>query len=496
MNAFTNADWSLMIPEIALVVFALVIFTIDLLMGIRGKRASLGVLSVFALLIALALLLTTDKTGTIAYTFVLDPFAILFKIVILAGTALVILMSMAYLKKNPEIYQGEFYYLLLFAAAGAMLMVSSVDLVTLYIGLEVLSIASYCLAGFRKQHLKSNEAAMKYVILGGVSSAFILYGISFVYGLTGTTNLLIIGSEMAAIYDNFGYLVIMSLLFMLVGFGFKISSVPFHMWAPDVYEGAPTPITAFLSVVSKVAVFGLTLRVLILGFGAIFEQWYFFFGLIAAMTMIIGNIVALAQKSSKRLMAYSGIAQAGYLLVPLAAALPGEVMLSQIVFYAFAYLLMTLGAFAVITFVTEDAGSDDLSAFSGLHQRSPFLAFAMAVFLFSLAGLPVTAGFFGKFYIFLGVMTQHMYWLAIIMAVTSIISFYYYFTIIKHMYMAKTDNGVEEANQDHHAENQKPLSIPVSINLIVLVALIGTVLLGVMPNLLTTILNSTEWMIF
>ncbi|OEH85452.1 NADH-quinone oxidoreductase subunit N [Desulfuribacillus stibiiarsenatis] len=482
MPNLMDANWALLTPEIVLVSFAILILIFDFMTGIKGHKPTLGMLSIFALLVTIVLVARGDGMSYIDHTFVVDSFAILFKVVILLGVTLVILLSMNYLNRHDDIYQGEYYYLLLFAAAGAMLMVSSLDLVTLYVGLEILSISSYCLAGFRKTNVKSNEAALKYVILGGVASAFILFGMSYVYGLTGTTNLLSIATQLPEVYQAYSYLVIMALLFMIVGFGFKISIVPFHMWAPDVYEGAPTPITAFLTVVSKVAGFAIFLRILTVGFGSMFAHWNYYIAAIAAATMIVGNVVALRQRNIKRLMAYSGIAQAGYLLVPIGAALSWNVTLSQILFYSVAYLFMTLGAFAVITLVTENDSSEDISAFAGLHRRSPVLAFSMTVFLISLAGLPLTAGFFGKFYIFIGVMTGQMYWLAAIMAVTSIISFYYYFGIIREMYMRDTD--------------KRSILLPSTLSITIAICLVGTIGLGVFPNILTNFLINVEWIMF
>ena len=481
MEVMSNIQWSLMLPEMVLAGLAVVILLIDVFTGVRGSKPYLGIFSVVALATSFILLYADDRVGNIGSVFMLDTFAILFKTIILLGTALVIIISMHYLRKHPQVYQGEFYYLMLFASVGAMLMVSSADLITLYIGLEILSIASYCLAGFRKSHVKSTEAAMKYVILGGVSSAFILYGMSFVYGMTGSTSLAVIGYQMTEMYVHFSALTLISLLFMVVGFGFKISTVPFHMWAPDVYEGAPTPVTAFVAVVSKVAAFAMMLRVLSFGYSGIFGEWYGYIAVLAAVTMIVGNFIALTQNNVKRLMAYSGIAQAGYLLVPVASAITWDVAFSQIFFYACAYLLMNLGVFAVITVVTEDSASEAIASFAGLHQRSPFLAFSMTVFLLSLAGLPVTAGFFGKFYIFLGVMTREMYWLAAVMALTSICSFYYYFSIIRQMYMQPTYRDT--------------LKAPLGLAAAVLICLFGTVLLGIMPNLLTNFLNGISWFI-
>lgn len=483
MTAF-NADWSLMTPEIVLAILALTVFTIDFTTGVRGKKPFIGTLSVISLLITIVLVVIFNQTsGSIGDTFIVDPFAMLFKIVILIGVALVIMSSMSYMDKHKDMYQGEMYSILLFAALGAMLMVSSADLITLFIGLELLSISSYALAGFRKSQAKSSEAALKYVVLGGTASAFILYGMSFLYGLTGTTSLAEIGTAMPHLYAQYPYLVIMSLLFMLAGFGFKISIVPFHMWAPDVYEGAPTPVTGFLATVSKVAGFAILIRILAVGFGAIYQEWYFIIAVIAALTMIVGNTVALVQSNVKRLMAYSGIAQAGYLLVPLAASLSFNITMSMIVYYAFGYVFMTLGAFAIISYVTEEANSEEISSFAGLYKRSPFLAHAMTVFLVSMAGLPITAGFVGKVYIFLGVMTSEMVWLAVIMIVTSTISFFYYFGIIKQMYMRAP------------REEDSMLKAPTSISLLVTISLIGTFGLALFANMLTNYMNGLNWII-
>ncbi len=483
MTAF-NADWSLMTPEIVLAILALIVFTIDFTTGIRGKKPFIGVLSVISLLITIFLVIIFNQTpGTITHSFIVDPFAMLFKIVILIGVSLVIITSMSYLDKHKDIFHGEMYSLFLFAALGAILMVSSADLITLFVGLELLSISSYCLAGFRRSQAKSSEAALKYVILGGTASAFILYGMSFLYGLTGTTNLVTIGENMPVLYGHNQYLITMSLLFMIAGFGFKISIVPFHMWAPDVYEGAPTPVTGFLAVVSKVAGFGILLRILALGFGGIYKEWYFILAIIAALTMIVGNTVALLQTNIKRLMAYSGIAQAGYLLLPLAASLNLYISLNMIVYYAFAYVFMTLGAFAIISYVTDSAETEDISSFAGLYKRSPFLAHAMTVFLVSMAGLPLTAGFVGKVYIFLGVITSEMVWLAVIMIVTSTISFFYYFGIIKQMYMRAP---IDESST---------LKIPTSISLVVTISLIGTFGLAIFANFLMNYMNGLNWIV-
>ena len=483
-----DANWSLMTPEIVLAVLALVVFTLDFMTGIKGRKPFLAKISVFSLLVTAVLVFVTNRFyASIGDMFIIDPFAMVFKIIILVSVALVILMSMHYLEKNLDLYQGEYYSLMLFSALGGMLMVSSADLVTLYIGLEIVSIASYALVGFKKHNHKSTESAIKYVILGGASSAFILYGMSFLFGLTGTTSVAEIGQAMPALFAEYPYLVMMSLLFMLAGLGFKISVVPFHMWAPDVYEGAPTPVTAFLSVVSKIAAFAVVLRVFIMAFGSIFEEWTLLLAIVAAVTMLAGNLIALTQKNIKRLMAYSGIAQAGYLLVALATTAQNpNATVNIVAFYSVAYLLMVLGAFAVITVVTENTKSvnkEDIRSFNGLYKRSPFLAIAMTVFLVSLAGLPFTAGFVGKANIFFGAIKGGMLWLAVLMFATSIISFFYYFGIIRQMFSVEPNPNEEEE-----------LKVPRSISAVVMFGMVLTVLLGVLPGLLTNIFAKFQWM--
>lgn len=552
MNAANlTISWAILTPELALILIALAVLVLDFMTGVRGSKPTLGMMSIFALLVALVILHTNDQIGFIGASFVLDPFAILFKTIIMIGAALVILMSMHYLRQNPEIYQGEFYYLILFATAGAMLMVSSADLITLYIGLEILSIASYVLAGFKTRSTKSNEAAMKYLVLGGTASAFILFGMSYIYGLTGTTNLVEIGSVITQVFVSYTFLVSMAILFMLVGFGFKLAIAPFHMWAPDVYEGAPTPITAFLAAVSKVAAFAFVLRIMALGFGQIFGAWYFYIAILAAVSMFVGNIIALRQTNIKRLLAYSGIAQAGYLLVPIGAAITWDLAFSQILFYGIGYILAIMGIFAIVVVVGEDTrtrllgkkektlGSEDLvqannavladaldhdaiETYRGLYYRSPLLAIAMTVFLVSLAGLPVTAGFFGKFYIFLGAMTNEMYWLALVMALTSIISFYYYFQVIRVMFLepaldsdlvkvelladdsvdgpADEDSSLDDSLSDDELYDAEVivdrLDVPNSILVVVISALVLTIGLGAMPGIITNFLIKVSWIIF
>jgi NADH-quinone oxidoreductase subunit N len=477
-----DTNWALLTPEIVLGALAILIFTIDFMTGIHGRKPFIGRLSVLSLIITGALVVMTNRTsGSIADVFIIDPYALIFKLIILSGVVAVILISMSYLEKHKEVYQGEYYSLMLFSALGGMLMVSSADLITLFIGLEIVSISSYCLAGFKKHHRHSTEAAIKYVILGGTASAFILYGMSFLYGLTGSTSLVEIGASMPQLFQDYTFMIYLSLFFMLGGFGFKIAMVPFHMWAPDVYEGAPTPVTAFLSVVSKLAGFGLVLRVLVTGFEGIYQEWAFIIATMAALTMITGNLIALSQRNVKRLMAYSGIAQAGYILVPIATIIT-NVGVNVLMFYSVAYLFMTIGAFAIILLVTEDTGSHDLNSFAGLFSRSPYMAVAMTVFLLSLAGMPLTAGFVGKANIFILAVSGDMLWLAAVMIVTSVISFVYYFGIIKQMFMVEP------------RANDKTLSPSLGTKVVVTVAFTFTLVLGFLPGWLMDIFTTFNWM--
>lgn len=495
-------NWGLLAPELTILVFAAAITIADLVMRDEGDRKIFGWVSIVAIAIAIYFttkqLQMTEVEYLLNNTYRVDSFGSLFKLIFLVGTALVFLMAIHHVDKKEIKYDGELYYLFLTALLGAMMMASSADIITLYIGLEVLSISSYIMAGIRKDNLKSNEAAFKYVVTGGVSSAIFLYGASFIYGLTGSTNIFEIAQALPETFANgYSFYSYLGFIMMIVGLSYKISVLPSYMWAPDVYEGAPTPVTAFLSVISKAAGFAIILRLTLTIFTTLVgpsaadpqQPEYFFFdtmtvvlAVLAGASMIIGNTMALRQTNVKRLMALSSVAQAGYILVPLAAMKypSAELMtvdISNMIFYLMAYLMMNLGAFAVITLVTKDAGTEDLKSFAGLYHRSPLLAFSMTIFLLSLAGLPVTAGFIGKFNIFVSALTVQSYWLASIMVVTSVISYFYYFNIIRQMYM-----------RAGHTEER--LKVPFGIQFVVLATFLGTFVFGLLPNMLLNFLNN------
>lgn len=481
-------DWTVMAPELILVVAAALMTLIDLVWKDNWDRRWLGALGLAAVLAAGVFVVKAfggQPYEILGNTYRVDDFALAFKVLILGGTALVLLLSFAHIYKEEVRDQGEFYYLLLSAALGGMIMASSADLITLFVGLELLSISSYILVAVRKKRVESAEAAWKYVVLGGVSSAFILYGMSFLYGLAGSTNLFDIQHRLAEAYTR-GYesFVYLSLLLMAVGFGFKIASAPFHMWAPDVYQGAPTPVTGFLAVVSKTAAFAMVFRILIVAFLQLFQMgmWLEIAGplllLLAGASMIVGNVVALRQTSAKRLLAYSSIAHAGYMLVPLAVW--GFTFIESTLYYLLAYLFMTIGAFAVLMIVERNEKSEDIAAFAGLHRRSPLLAAAMTILLLSLAGIPVTAGFFGKFYILVNALSSVKLSIALIMIATTVISYFYYFEFIRQMYFRPSPRGGK-------------LAVSGLTVAVILVSVLGTVGLGIFPQDVLHLLGGINW---
>lgn len=492
LQTLLSYNWGLMAPEFVILGAATLLSLIDLFMGDRQNRKPLVWIGLAGIVIALIFLtgqLGDEPADILNSTYQFDPFSQSFKFILLVGAAFVLLIAMHYEPKGGLQYRGEFYYLTLTALLGAMMMASSADLITLFIGLELLSISSYILAGIQKSSLQSNEAAMKYVINGGISTAFTLFGLSYIYGLTGSTNLFEIGSRLANLPNGeLPYLAGLAFIITFVGLSFKIATVPFQMWAPDVYQGSPTPVTAFLSVVSKTAGFVIIIRLFLTAFhstpGLAEEDYNLLWSLkpiiayLAAITMIVGNTIALRQKNIKRLFAYSSIAHAGYLLVPFVSLSP--LWFEGIWFYLVAYLLMNMGVFAILQVVTMKAGSDDITSFSGLYKRAPLVAVAMAIFLVSLAGIPGTAGFIGKLNIFIGALgpiTQmgpfpgHIVLVSIMMA-TTVISYFYYFGIMKQMFMVKAPDTEENK-----------IKLPTGVLVVVALSVIGTILFGIFPSL-------------
>jgi len=383
----------------------------------------------------------------------------------------VIVLSTDYLAKHHLSAVGEYYTLLLFATIGMMFMAASSDLVMIYVGLELTSIACYICAGYHKTNPKSNEAILKYFLLGLIASSIMLYGFSFIYGFTGQTELSLIAEALTG--ETARLAVLGGVMFTLAGFAFKVASVPFHQWVPDVYEGAPTPVTAFLSIGPKAAAFAALARILFIGFPMFVAYWQILFIALAIASMFIGNLLAIPQKNIKRMLAYSSIAHAGYIMIGYAAA--SNDAMAGVLLYIGIYMFISLGAFAVVLAVShEPGGGEELVNFNGLSKRAPFLAMTMAVFMLALAGLPPTAGVWGKVFLFKAAVEQDLWWLALIGFLNSVISLYYYVNVIRHMYVFEPDSD-------------RPLVVPGAFRGVVVVTFIAVIIIGVLPGPLSAL---------
>ncbi len=424
---FPQVDLNLILPFLIISITGLAILMIDLFLS-KDRKWLLGYLGIAGLI--LAGWVSLNLWGNGGYGFrdmvMMDNLAIIFNLIFITASILSILMSIDYIQ-NFRMNYGEYYALLLFATSGMVLMAGSTNLVTIFLGLEILSLALYILAGLNRRDIRSNEAALKYFLLGAFATGFVLYGITLFYGGTGSTNLMSvspIGTGNITLQIGLGLL--------LVGFGFKVSAVPFHMWTPDVYEGAPTPVTAFMSVGSKAAGFAVLLRI----FNQIYpiHEWDKALIVISVLTMTVGNLVALAQTNIKRMLAYSSIAHAGSLFIAL--LVPGQFGMASLLFYIVAYLFMNLGAFASIMYLNK-RGEESLliSDYAGLGGRYPFIGLSMALFMCSLAGIPPTAGFMGKFYIFSTGVNAGYVGLVIVGVLNSVLSVFYYLRLLVIMYM-------------------------------------------------------------
>jgi NADH-quinone oxidoreductase subunit N len=366
--------------------------------------------------------------------------------------------------------QGEYYALILFCTSGMMLLASALDLITLFLGIEVLSISLYILAGYRRDSDASNEAAMKYFLLGAFASAILLYGIALTYGATGTTSLGRIADALTNAESAFpAGLLLAGMAMILIGFAFKVALVPFHMWTPDVYEGAPTPITAFMSAGPKAAAFAAFLRTFFVAFGPIHGDWNMLLSVIAALTMTVGNVAAIAQTNVKRMLAYSSIAHSGYVLIGLVAG--GAAGATGSVFYLIAYTAMNLGAFAVVILLEhKGGGGDELRDYAGVGFRYPLIGAALSLFMISLSGIPPTVGFVGKLYLFGSAVNTGHIWLAVIAVLNSAISVFYYLRLLVLMYMREP------------GEVLPPIRVPAAIGLALLVTALATLGFGVFPG--------------
>ena len=455
------------LPVVVLSLFGIAIMVLEPFVH-SGKRSSLGWLALAGTVAAgLAIVPMHSQPGQwYSNLWIVDEYSTFFHVLFIFIAAMTTLISIDYLPRE-NMNHGEYYALLLFATAGMLVMAGSNELMMVFIGLEILSIATYVLAGFRRTNLRSNEAALKYFLLGSFASAFFLYGVALIFGATGSTHLISIAAA-TFLPDLQLPLVYLSAALILIALCFKVAAAPFHIWAPDVYEGAPTPITGFMSVGPKAAGFAVLFRIFVTAFPLIQDRWVDIMWVVAALTMILGNVIAVVQPNIKRMLAYSSIAHAGYIVVAFtsASARGGSAAL----FYTLAYAAMNMGAFAVVTMLgrSED-GKVQLTDFAGLAARRPGLAALLSLFLLSLAGVPGTAGFAGKFFIFRSAVESGITGLAVIGVLTTVVSFYYYLYVIVQMYM-------KEPGEDFGDVRMTP-----ALGAALAIAAIGTLYLGILP---------------
>lgn len=473
--------YTAILPEAVLTFVGMLILAADPFA--RSKRAFAGV-ALIGLLAAVAAVIPSlgrAQNGDLwGGMIALDDYSVFFKVVFLGASALVVLLGARWAERR-NVALGEYHALVVFATLGMLLMAGSRDLMTIYLGLELASISSYVLAGMLRGDARSNEAAIKYFLNGALASSVLLFGLSLLFGLTGTTYLPAIADATAS--PNVPRLPLYAAIAFLVGgFGFKVAAAPFHFWAPDAYDGAPTPVTAFFSVGPKGAMFAAILRTFMVGLPELAAQWSTVFGWLAVLSMTLGNLTALYQTNIKRMMAYSSIAHAGYMLVGVAVARyafdsPG----SPVMYYVLAYVLTNLGAFAVITALDAEAGPNGAQVrdFAGLYQRSPLLAWAMLVFFVSLIGIPPTAGFLGKFLIFRASVIAEQYWLAIAIALNSAISVGYYYGVVRNMFLVPAA-GAPHAGSDRAAAPRLPVAPGIAAA--VVVAVVGTIGVGLVAQ--------------
>ncbi|MBZ5671718.1 MAG: NADH-quinone oxidoreductase subunit N [Acidobacteriia bacterium] len=475
-NAFFHrADYLAIKPEVLLTMFGLAVLLFDFLLEKRDKYLN-AVLALIGLGFAAVQLgmFWPLLVGQLPYsgfggTFTLDTFAVLAKLIIVLATAIVVLLSMKYLEIEGA-HLGEYYALLLLSAVGMMFLVSGSDLIVLFIALELMALCEYVLTGFLRVNRKSNEAAVKFFLLGAFSSGLLLYGMSLLYGIGGSTKLSIIAQRLAE-RPSPDPLSWVAMITLLAGIFFKIAAVPFHQWTPDVYEGAPTSITAFISVAPKVASFAFFIRILIAALWPMRAEWQVLTIGVSIATMTLGNLAAITQTNIKRFFGYSTISHVGYLLLGLVAAADGNREgLTAIVIYLLVYAFMNLGAFSVVIVMRrKDLIGDEIDDLAGLMARAPGLAILMLIFLLSLAGIPPTAGFIGKYFIFLSLIETGHYYLAVLAVVYAVVALYYYFRIVVAMFMKKAPDTV-------------PLATGPGVTVALGVAVAMTLLIGIYPQ--------------
>ncbi|MCL1474815.1 NAD(P)H-quinone oxidoreductase subunit N [Argonema antarcticum] len=483
----TQLNVGTILPESLVIITLIVVLVGDLIVGRTSARWTpyVAIAGLFASIVALYFQWDMDNTISFLGAFNSDALSVVFRAIIALSAAVTILMSIGYIDKSGTPL-GEFIVILLTAALGAMFLSGADELVTIFVSLETLSISSYLLTGYTKRDPRSNEAALKYLLIGASSSAIFLYGLSLLYGLSGgETQLNAIATGIALRGQSLG--LVIALVFAIAGIAFKISAVPFHQWTPDVYEGSPTPVVAFLSVGSKAAGFALAIRLMVTAFPLVSEQWHFVFTALAILSMVLGNVVALAQTSMKRLLAYSSIAQAGFVMLGLIAGT--EAGYASMVFYLLVYLFMNLGGFTCVILFTLRTGTDQISEYSGLYQKDPLLTLGLSICLLSLGGIPPLAGFFGKLYLFWAGWQAGLYLLVLLGLLTSVISIYYYLRVVKMMVVKEPQEMSDAVKNYPEIRWNLPGMRPLQVGLVL--SVIATSLAGILSNPLFTLANSS-----
>ncbi len=466
-------NFSIISTELLVLVLALVLMAVDLILPAKETRRSIGYIAIFGLLGLFLHTFTQYHLGHSEYfyqnLFILDNFAIFFKQLFILSVGFTILFSLDYVETLPK-YRGEYYVILLFALLGMMVMASANDFLTMFVGLELMTISFYILVGYKLGNRLSSEAGVKYLLIGSASTAVMLYGISLVYGVTSQITF----AGICMNYHLFYAAGLAGITMVMIGFFFKLSVIPFHMWAPDIYQGAPTPITALLAMGSKAAGLAVFMRILYTAFPITADYWLPILSIFAAICMIFGNIMAIRQENLKRMLAYSSIAQAGYMMVGIVAA--DVAGMKAVMFYALLYVFANVGAFAVLAVIDKYKGGTDTKDIKGLSRTAPILAAVMTISLLSMAGIPPAAGFVGKLYLFTAVVEQGYLWLAFVGFIMSMISVYYYLMVAKAMYM-------------EYDEDETKIVISGAIRAVVLISSIATILIGICPEKVALITN-------
>lgn len=466
-----NIDFQAVLPLLSMTTACLTVLLVEAVVK-KSEAASFWLATAGLLSTALLSALSLGTRGTEFQGMITTGgYAAFFSILFAVSALFTVILSRDYLKKSHSDI-GEFYLLVLFSTLGMMLMAAAADLMIIFLGLELMSIALYVLVGFTRRHLKSNEASLKYFLLGAFATGFFVYGIAMLYGASGTTSIPAIVALLPSLGSSSMFWLGSGLL--LFGFSFKIAAVPFHMWAPDVYEGAPTPITGFMSTGAKAAGFAAFILVFAHAFTPS-ENLQLTLSILAAASMIVGNIVAISQSNLKRMLAYSSVAHAGYMLAGLAAG--NELGVTGLLYYLLSYLFMNVGAFGIISLLEQEEDRNlTLEAYSGLGRKRPVLAALMAIFMFSLSGIPPFAGFFGKYYVFAGAIEGGLTWLAIVGVITSVIGAYYYLRVVVAMYF--------------HDQASEVVAAPTRLSLAALsIAAIAVIHLGLFPSTILSILH-------